>query len=74
MQDTFHIEEGDEMSEFMCINDRIESIFNAAAATQVAFQQPARQFLQKDGKKGGLRSLFFKLNFKSGCHFVARFM
>ena len=42
MQDAFHIKEWDEMSEFMCINDRIESIFNAAAATQVAFQQPAR--------------------------------
>ena len=43
MQGTFHIEERDEMSEFMCINDRIESTFNAAAATQVAFQQPAKQ-------------------------------
>ena len=46
MQGTFHIEEWDEMSDFIRINDRIESIYfhskSAAAATQVAFQQPAR--------------------------------
>ena len=34
------------MSEFMCINDRIEPLYSynksAAAATQVAFQQPVR--------------------------------
>ena len=47
MQGTLHIKELGEMSEFMCINDRIEPLYShsksAAAATQVAFQQPARQ-------------------------------
>ena len=46
MQGTLYIEELNEMSDFMCINDRIEFLYshskNAAAATQVAFQQPAR--------------------------------